>query len=99
LAVVLQGVVKGVYRPLEGSAMWRRLPSHAYLSTLSRFTFRQNHNIVFDQLVAPTAFYVRREDFESWFDENDLRDVEISWRNQNSWRGRGRKPISSPVPS
>jgi SAM-dependent methyltransferase len=98
LTVVLHGVVKGVYGPLEGSALWRHLPSNAYLTSLAGYSFRQNHNIVFDQLVAPTAFYIRREEFEPWFEENELVDVEISWRNQNSWRGRGRKPIPAQVP-
>jgi SAM-dependent methyltransferase len=92
LTGVLQAIVTGVYRPLEGSAIWRHLPSHAYLTTLSRFSFRQNYNIVFDQLVAPTAHYLRREAFEAWFAESGLQDIEISWRNQNSWRGRGRRP-------
>jgi len=40
--------------------------------------------------VAPVAFYLRRDEFEGWFRHNDLRDVRISWRNQNSWRGFGR---------
>jgi SAM-dependent methyltransferase len=97
LAVVLQGVVKGVYSPLEGTALWRRLPSNAYLTSLSRFGFRQNHTIVFDHLVAPTAFYLRREEFEEWFRDAGLEDVEITWRNRNSWRGRGRRPAGVPV--
>ena len=98
LTVVLHGLAKGVYRPLEGTAVWRRLPSHAYLTSLGRFSFRQNHNIVFDQLVAPTAYYIRREEFEEWFQQNDLVDLEISWRNQNSWRGRARKPAPASIP-
>jgi SAM-dependent methyltransferase len=90
LAVVLQGLVKGVYGPLRGWSVSQLLPSSAYLTSLSDFSFRQNHNIVFDQLAAPTAFYIRREEFEAWFGENHLDDVEITWRNENSWRGRGR---------
>lgn len=90
LALVLQGVVKGVYRPLHGTGLFERLPSRDYLYSLSRFNFRHNATIVFDHLVAPTAFYLRRDEFEAWFRENGLEDVEISWRNQNSWRGRGR---------
>lgn len=89
LALVLLGLVKGIYRPLHGTRLFERLPSHDYLYSLSRFSFRQNHSIVFDHLVAPTAFYLKREEFEAWFIENGLENVEISWRNQNSWRGRG----------
>jgi SAM-dependent methyltransferase len=97
MTVVLQGVVKGVYRPLEGTAVWRRLPSHEYLTSLARFGFRQNHSIVFDHLVAPTAFYLRREEYEAWFRDAALDDVEITWRNGNSWRGRGSRPAPAPV--
>jgi SAM-dependent methyltransferase len=90
LAVVLQGVVKLVYRPLRGTAVFSRLPSAEYLLSLSAFGFRQNYSIVFDHLVAPTACYIKRQEFERWFTENGLQEVEITWRNQNSWRGRGR---------
>jgi SAM-dependent methyltransferase len=92
LTVVLQALVKGVYGPLRRRSVSRLLPSSAYLTSLSEFSFRQNHNIVFDQLAAPTAFYLKREDFQAWFLENGLESVDISWRNENSWRGRGRVP-------
>ena len=92
LAVVFHAVVKGLYRPLRGTLLIRRLPAHAYLQSLGTFNFRQNYNIVFDQLVAPTAVYLKREEFEAWFTKAGLEDVELSWRNQNSWRGRGRLP-------
>jgi SAM-dependent methyltransferase len=90
MSVVLQGVVKGVYRPLHGTRAFARLPSHDYLYSLSSFSFRRNYNIVFDHLVAPVAFYLRRDEFEAWFTRRGLDDVRITWRNQNSWRGFGR---------
>jgi len=102
LAVIMHGLVKTVYRPLRGTAAVRRLPAYAYLLSVGDFNFRQNYNIVFDHLVAPTAFYVKREEFEAWFQRAGLEAVELSWRNQNSWRGRGRLPtIPSrfPIPS
>jgi hypothetical protein len=52
---------------------------------------------VFDHLVAPVAFYLSRDEFETWFQHSDLRDVQISWRNQNSWRGFGRKGELKPA--
>ena len=90
MAVVLHSVVKGVYGPLRRTPLFEALPSHDYLYSLSSFSFRRTYNIVFDHLVAPVAFYLRREEFESWFRHSDLRDVGISWRNRNSWRGFGR---------
>jgi len=90
LSVLLQAVVKGVYRPLRRTPVFDALPSHDYLYSLSAFGFRQNYNIVFDHLVAPVAFYLKREEFEEWFRGSALEDVRISWRNENSWRGFGR---------
>jgi SAM-dependent methyltransferase len=90
LSVVFHGAVKGIYRPARKTPLFRVLPSHDYVYSLSAFNFRQNYNIVFDHLVAPVAFYLTREEFEGWFQRTGLRDVRISWRNKNSWRGFGR---------
>jgi hypothetical protein len=95
LAVAMQGLIKGVYRPLAKTPLFRFLPSHDYLYSLSAFRFNHNYSIVFDHLVAPTAFYIKREEFAAWFSDVGLEDVEISWRNQNSWRGRGRRPVAA----
>ncbi len=90
MSVVLHSVVKGIYRPLHSTALFKALPSREYLYSLSSFSFRRNYNIVFDHLVAPVAFYLRRDEFDGWFRRSNLRDVRISWRNENSWRGFGR---------
>jgi SAM-dependent methyltransferase len=97
LTVLLQLVVHGVYHPLRSTALFQHLPSHAYFGSLARFSFRHKHAIVFDHLTAPTAFYIKRIDFESWFRKLGLCDVEISWRNENSWRGRARRPDREPM--
>ena len=88
ITLYLQIAVKGLYRPLNKIG-FKSLPYNEYLYQLSGFNFRQNHTIVFDHLVPPIAFYIKREEFENWFIKAGLRDVEISWRNKNSWRGRG----------
>lgn len=90
MAVLFQGAVKGVYRPLRRTPVFKVLPLNDYLYSLSTFSFRRNYNIVYDHLVAPVAFYLRREEFEGWFRRSDLKDVAITWRNRNSWRGFGR---------
>ncbi len=92
LTVVMEGLIHGLYRPLATTPVFRRLPSHAYLESLGDFTFRQNHSIVFDHLVAPTAFYIRGEEFQEWFHAAGLEKVLLSWRNENSWRGTGVAP-------
>lgn len=98
VAVALQPVLKLLYQPrgrLSGASGrgGLRLPYWGYLSWLAKYSLRHNHHVVFDHLVAPTAHYIRREEFESWFKRAGLRKCRISWRNENSWRGYGEIPI------
>ena len=82
---------KLIYGPLNrnGSTWSKHLFYNDYLSSISSFGWREQHTIVFDHLVAPTAFYISREDFETWWRDIGARDVVISWHNKNSWRGMG----------
>lgn len=102
LTCILQPVVKCIYRPINRVGWLRPLRRvlfyNDYLYDISRFSFRENYSIVFDHLVAPTAFYLTREEFTQWFERNRLADVKISWRNKNSWRGVGikRQDVSDP---
>jgi len=83
---------KLVYGPLNrtGSSLAKHLFYNDYLNAISDFGWREQHTIVFDHLVAPTAFYISREEFETWWRDAGAGDVVISWHNKNSWRGRGR---------
>jgi len=83
---------KLVYKPLNKAAkpIAKKLFYNEYLNHLGSFGWREQHNIVFDHLVAPTAFYIAKEEFESWWEEIDASDVKITWHNQNSWCGFGR---------
>ncbi len=82
---------KLVYGPLNrrGSSLAKHLFYNDYLNSLSSFGWREQHTIVFDHLVAPTAFYISREEFETWWRDIGAREVEITWHNKNSWCGRG----------
>src|SRR2546423_1830230 len=90
---VMYAATKLVYGPLNRSASGARLASHLfyndYLNAISVFGWREQHSIVFDHLVAPTAFYISRAEFEEWWREIKASDVQISWHNKNSWRGFG----------
>lgn len=91
-AAVLTMVLKLIYAPLANSR-WRRHLFYAdYLGYIARFPFREIHNIVHDHLTAPIAFYLRREEFAAWFSDAGTVSTEISWHNQNSWRGFGKVP-------
>ena len=89
----LHPILKLVYRPANTvrALGWLRniLLYNDYLAWLGQFQFRHNHHVVFDHLVAPVAFYLCREEFESWFHGVGMDIVDISWRNRNSWRGHG----------
>ena len=83
---------KLIYKPLNRSAkpLAGKLFYNDYLYHLSTFGWREQHNIVFDHLVAPTAFYISKEEFETWWKEIGASDVKITWHNQNSWSGFGK---------
>jgi len=85
---------KLVYRPLNSAAkpVADKLFYNEYLNHLGTFGWREQHNIVFDHLVAPTAFYISKTEFEEWWDAIQAKDVEIKWHNENSWCGFGRVP-------
>ena len=93
LALPLYVALKLIYRPIGRNPRlkWlkRRLPYAEYLCAISGYSFAENFWNVFDQLVAPTAFYHRREEVEDWFAAAKMEEVEITRRNNNSWRGTG----------
>jgi SAM-dependent methyltransferase len=95
LAIGFHAAAKAVYRPLERTALGQSFPLHEYMSSVADFSFRQNYGIVFDQLAAPTAAYIKGNELRQWFSESGLEDVLISHRHGNSWRGQGRVPLSA----
>ncbi len=84
----------GLLWPVVKASTRIPIPYGAYFRFLAKRDFSFTHGVVFDQLVAPTTHYLRREEFEAWFERAGLIEVTITWRNQNSWRGLGRVPIS-----
>ena len=91
--VALYLATKLIYRPLNkrgNGAIAQHLFYNDYLKAISGFGWREQHTIVFDHLIAPTAFYISRAGFEEWWREIGASDVQISWHNKNSWRGFGR---------
>jgi len=82
---------------VKASQKSARVPYASYFRFLAQRDFAFTHGVVFDHLVAPTSHYIRREEFEGWFERAGLVDVEITWRNENSWRGLGRVPEPGQV--
>ena len=82
---------KLIYKPLNKTVkpLAKKLFYNDYINHISTFGWREQHNIVFDHLVAPTAFYISKNEFEDWWKEINATDVQIIWHNQNSWCGFG----------
>lgn len=90
LAVILYAGLKLLYRPAR-NAEWlkRRLPYSDYLCSISGYSFAENFWNVFDQLVAPTAFYHSQEEVIDWYRAAAVQQVRIERHHGNSWRGTG----------
>jgi SAM-dependent methyltransferase/uncharacterized protein YbaR (Trm112 family) len=95
LTVPLFLATRLVYGPTRGSALGQRLPYAPYLAYIAPFPFREQRSIVFDHLVAPIAFYIRRDELAGWFDRAGLDGVRIEHHNANSWRGFGTVPADA----
>ena len=92
-AAAMYLATKLVYGPLnkngKGGSLANHLFYNEYFKAIAPFGWREQHTIVFDHLVAPTAFYIPREEFEAWWAEIGASNVQIGWHNKNSWRGLG----------
>lgn len=92
-AVVLYAGLKLLYRPARKRPWLKRLlPYSEYLCSISDYTFAENFWNVFDQLVAPTAFYHSQEEVTDWYRTASIGQVRIERHNGNSWRGTGLIP-------
>jgi SAM-dependent methyltransferase len=89
-AVVLFAGLRMLYRPARQRAWLKRtLPYSDYLCSIADYTFAENFWNVFDQLVAPTAFYHAKEEVVDWYQTGGVQQVQIEQHNGNSWRGTG----------
>jgi SAM-dependent methyltransferase len=93
LGLILYSGLTLIYKPANenrfGLKLGRMLPYNDYLYYISRLTYASLVSVVFDHLVPQLASYIPREEFESWFREENLSDVTITARNNMSWRGQG----------
>ncbi|HKO60044.1 MAG TPA: class I SAM-dependent methyltransferase, partial [Pyrinomonadaceae bacterium] len=92
-AAAVYALTKLVFRPLNmsraGSRLARKLFYGEYFSSLAAFGWREQHTIVFDHLVAPTAHYISGKEFRKWWDEIGTKETVIVWHKKMSWRGFG----------
>lgn len=94
LALVLYVGLKLLYAPARTRpGLKRLLPYSEYLCSISGYTFAENFWNVFDQLVAPTAYYHSREEVVDWYSAAGVQKAVIEQHNGNSWRGTGLMPV------
>jgi SAM-dependent methyltransferase len=88
-------ILNSIYKPINSypGLFWacKWLFYNEYLFFLSKFSFQEQLNVVYDHLVPGLAFYISRKELESWFEENHLENTTISMRSGNGWRGFGLK--------
>lgn len=93
LSMPLFLVLKGIYRPIGRNqrlaGLKKALFYFDYLYFLGQFGFHEIAYIVFDHLVPVIAEYIPYDEFARWFSENGLKNVAITSRAGNSWRGFG----------
>lgn len=89
LALVLFAGIYLFYLPL--SKLGAQPFYAAYMLYLRDLGFAETRHIVYDHLIAPTAFYLRKEEVERWFDAAALGERTLSWVQKVSWSGVGKK--------
>ncbi len=90
-AMALWAAINFVYRGQAGGIRGK-LPYAQYFASLRGFPWGEIHNIVFDQLVTPVAYYLPEAEVRRWF-EKGFKDVEVRWKGQYSWTGTGTRDI------
>ena len=90
LTVPLWVALRTAYAPARAWPWLRRwLPYASYLVDLVPFPFREVHSIAFDQLLAPVAHYMSRDEVERYFAESGLVLAKLRWHHANSWSASG----------
>ncbi len=58
----------------------------SYLKWLASFNFRHTFHVVFDHLVTPIAFYLKRSQILEWNKKTNFAVYNVLPRNDNSWK-------------
>lgn len=96
LAAILYGLIFGVYLPIQRSQrlkpLGRFLFLFDYLCWLGTHfpSYRGIALVIFDHLMPERAEYISHAEFQQWFSENQLQEVMITAKANNSWRGFGK---------
>lgn len=95
-AAALWTAINAVY-PLAPGPVRGRLPYSEYFTQLRGYPFHEIHNIVFDQLVTPVAYYLPEDEVRRWF-ESGFCDVDVRWKGRYSWTAVATVAGATPAP-
>ena len=86
-------ILRGIYKPANEwiALKWLShiLPKNEYLYYNSQLSFHALVSIVFDHLVPQLVVYLSKDEVLAWFEKEKLTSVQISSRNNMSWRVHG----------
>lgn len=86
-------VLRGIYRPANEWKLLKWLssilPKNEYFYYNSQLSLHGLVSVVFDHLVPQLVVYLSREEVISWFEREKLTSIQISSRNNMSWRAHG----------
>ncbi len=70
------------------------LPMNEYFTFFRKRVFRDFWRTVFDKMVPTISYYISKEEFENWFESNNLK-YQTLFRNGHSWLGIGENIIKN----
>lgn len=86
-------ILRGIYKPANE---WKPLkwlssvlPKNEYLYYNSQLSLSALVSVVFDHLVPQLVVYLSHEEVLAWFEKEKLTSIQISARNNMSWRAHG----------
>lgn len=86
-------ILRGIYRPANEWKPLRWLasilPKNEYFYYNSQLSLHGLVSIVFDHLVPQLVVYLSKEEVMEWFEKEKLTSIQISSRNNMSWRAHG----------
>jgi SAM-dependent methyltransferase len=71
--------------------IFKFLPYREYFLSISNHPFKFKHLTSFDFISAPLVKFHAKKEIRKWFENSNLRNINILWRNKNSWKGIGIK--------
>jgi SAM-dependent methyltransferase len=93
LAAILYTILITIYRPANEWKYLKKigpqLPKNEYLYYTARLSYHEITSVIFDHLVPQLVVYLSKAELFDWFEKEQLRQIEISSRNNMSWRAHG----------